>query len=608
MSYYTGKEKALEGLISYVDSCQWYLERGIMSVVKDSFGYLGIDREQLNTLGSFVSTALSSLDFGFSIYDPSNDSDEEDDYHESADETKTYYISGGYSYEDQQTVIGIVKDAFEMIEKHLIGDSMLRLGRGKPNMKRWHDSLVSNIPDFFELRSKRENPEKYITYEPQLKAYKFASAIEKDVARIPVLIVQPENLRKHHTYIIGLSGKGKTTLIWDMIVQDMKMGAGLGLIAPDTDIFERKILPHVPDNRMDDVIYINPSDPKSKVSLNPFFLGPNDNLDVKANEIFTVFQRVLGAGTTPRLSQMLKHCIYALLELPDGTLRDLKNLLDRDKPKFRYQVLGRITKASTIEYFSDIYPSFEKTAHIPVLYQLADLTDIDLVANTLCRISNPLNFRRAMDQGKIILCNMSDGGLGAGNARVLGSLILAYCQLATMSREDTPEDERRTWYLYVDEFQKYTGDSNVSFDEMLARSRKYAVPLILAHQNIHQIGPLIDQIFGTTSTLIGFRTSSKDAKSLRGEGLKDNPIPFTDLPRGQTYCKVDTAVFPLTAPLPLKGGLSWKAEKIIRQSQRQDGGRKVSDARGPESNAQTDKPLGQSSASPHVDVDPDEMI
>ncbi len=594
MADYIGRDRALDGLLSHVNTSQWYLEEGILSVVEDSFGYLGIERGQLDTLRKFVSDALSKLEFGFYLSEVTWQED-------------GYYIHQGLTLDEQEIVIGIVRDVFEMIAEHLIGDSMLRLGMGKPNMKRWHNKLLRQIPDFFEIRSKRENPDKHIRHVSDLQAYRFALAIEKKVADISIPIVQPEDLRKRHTYIIGLSGLGKTTLLWNMALHDLKNGDGFGFIAPDNDIFEEKILPHVPDDRMNDVIYVNPGDPLCNISLNPFHLGPDDSLDLKADEVFTVFNRVLGAGTTPRLKQILKQSIYALLELPDGTLKDMRRLLDRDDPSFRYHVLGQIKRKTTIQFFSEDYPNYPKTAHEPLSYQLGDFTGVDLVANTLCRIGNVLDFRKAMDSGKIVLCNLTDGKLGPGNAAIFGSLIIAYCQLAAMSREDIPERTRKVWYLYVDEFQKYTGLQNVSFDEILSRARKYAMPLVLAHQNAHQIGDLIKQVFGTASSIISFGTSADDAAVLTRQGLADKPSTFTGLKKGETLCKLGTSAFSMKAPFPPRGGLPWRAEKIIRESQRKDGGRKVRRNSKPDSSAQQEKPK-EKPASPHVEVDPDELL
>jgi len=360
-------------------------------------------------------------------------------------------------------------------------------------------------------------------------------------------IEQPQAARDRHTYIIGKSGSGKTTLLRNMIYQDLRLGNGLGVIAPEQEMLTEEILPFIPESRLDDVIYFNPAD-SNPIPFNPLNLNEGEDLDLKADETLTIFKRLVGGEAGHRMETILRQAIYSLLAIPDTTLLDIPKLLDRANPHFRQQVISQLPDEYTREFWRDTYPQYPKDAHLPIINRLGRFTQPKVIRNTLCQAGKSLNFRELMDTGKVILFNLSDGILGEQNSQLLGQLIVSQFQMATASRANIPQDKRRRFYLYIDEFQTFTGSSTTSYEKILSRARKYRLALILAHQQTGQIPlELLKDIFGNVSTMVCFTVSYNDASRLSKEFIVNSapllPQEFIGLKVGETYCKMGTESF-----------------------------------------------------------------
>jgi len=361
------------------------------------------------------------------------------------------------------------------------------------------------------------------------------------------LTEQNQAMRDRHTYIIGKSGSGKTTLMRHMIYHDLRLGNGLGVIAPEQEMLTEEILPFIPEERLDDVIYFNPGD-SNPVPFNPLNLNEGEDLDLKADETLTIFKRLVGGEGGHRMETILRQAIYSLLAIPDTTLLDIPKLLDRANPHFRQQVISQLPDEYTREFWRDTYPQYPKDAHLPIINRLGRFTQPKVIRNTLCQAGKSLNFRELMDTGKVILFNLSDGILGEMNSQLLGQLIVSQFQMATASRANIPQDKRRRFYLYIDEFQTFTGSSTASYEKILSRARKYRLALILAHQQTGQIpAELLKDIFGNVSTMVSFAVSYNDASRLSKEFIVNSaPLPpekFIGLKVGETYCKMGTESF-----------------------------------------------------------------
>lgn len=392
-------------------------------------------------------------------------------------------------------------------------------------------------------------------------------------AQIPVKLTK--KFRDRHIYIIGKSGSGKTNLIRNLVMQDLVDGYGLGVIAPEQEMLTEEILPFIPEDRLDDVIYFNPADVENPVCFNPLHLDQGEDIDLKADETLTIFKRVLAETTGPRMEQILRQALYALMEIPGTTLLDMERLLDRHNPGFREEVANQLKDESTRHFWQEVYPSYPKDAHLPITTRLGRFIKPKVVRNCLCSPGRSLNFRNAMDKGKILLFNLSDGILGESSSQILGQLIVSKLQLAAMGRADIPKERRRPFYLYIDEFQTFTSLASASYDKMLSRARKYQLGLILAHQQTGQIpGHLLKEIFGNVSTMISFNISAEDVNKISREFVteydgqieKIEPEEFLSLRIGQAYCKIGRNAFFMHVPLAPDKGSQRALDEVIRRS------------------------------------------
>jgi hypothetical protein len=291
----------------------------------------------------------------------------------------------------------------------------------------------------------------------------------------------PVTLRDRHCYIIGKSGSGKTNLIRNMVFQDFAQGGGIGIIAPEQELLTEEIMPYVPENRIDDVVYFNP--------FNPLFLADGEDIDLKVDDNLTIFKRLMGE-TQARMDEILRQSLYALMAREDSTLLDMEKLLSRSDDTFRQEIIRTSEDEQTRYFFESTYPSFPKDAHLPITTRINRLVRPKMVRTLLCQPGQCFNFRNAMDEGKILLFNLSDGLIGQQTAELLGQLIVSKLQLAAMSRMDIPKAARRPFYLYMDEFQTFTGVNETSYEKMLSRARKYELCLTLAHQQTGQVPKL----------------------------------------------------------------------------------------------------------------------
>lgn len=384
----------------------------------------------------------------------------------------------------------------------------------------------------------------------------------------------PYGYRLQHIYVVGKSGYGKSNLLRNMALQDMVFGYGVGIIAPEQELFVEEVLPFIPDNRIEDVIYFNPADTENPVCFNPLILDAGEDLDLKVDETFTIFRRLLGEGG-PRMDEILRNALYALIELPGTTLLDFEVLLDRGHSDLRERVIRECKDERTVQFFRDVYAQFPKDAHLPIVNRIGRLIRAKYVRNCLCHPTQSLNFRKAMDEGKILLFNLSDGILGEATSQLLGQLVVSKFQTTTISRADVAKEERNPFYLYVDEFQSFVGTAGVSYEKILSRARKYKLGLVLAHQQTGQIPlELLKEIFGNVSTLISFQLSQADASKIArefvtefdGEIVPLEPDRLLGLKVGEAYCKIGPNAFPMKTEFLDIEPDAGRVQDIIEQS------------------------------------------
>lgn len=322
--------------------------------------------------------------------------------------------------------------------------------------------------------------------------------------------------RFSHVYIIGKTGTGKSTLIETMARQDLAAGRGFALIDPHGDLVER-VWRSVPNERRGEVIHFNVPDPAQPYGYNPLRQVRRDRIALAASGFLEALKKLWSEAWGVRMEHILRNALMALLERPDSTMADILRLFsDRT---FRKEV-ARLIKNETVrtfwekefERFSFGYRS-DGTAPIqnkvgafladPILHRILTTPKIDL------------HIRQIMDEGKVLLVNLAKGQIGEDSSSLLGALLVTTLGLAAFTRADQPEEERKDFYVYIDEFQSFT---TLAVANMLSELRKYRVSFTIAHQYLHQLEPdTRHAVLGNAGTIISFRVGAEDAQYLARE-------------------------------------------------------------------------------------------
>lgn len=320
--------------------------------------------------------------------------------------------------------------------------------------------------------------------------------------------------RSRHVYIIGQTGAGKSGMLELFALSDVFYNQGYCIIDPHGD-FAINNLRFVPESRIKDVIYFNPADTAYPVAFNPLEISDPSRKPNVCSEVIGVLKRMFGDSWGPRLEHILRHTILALLDRPETTLLDISRLLtDKD---FRKETLDYCTDVTVLQFWKHEFGQWnEKQVNesiAPVLNKVGAFTANPIIRNIIGQPKSSFDVRKIMDEGKILVVNLSKGLIGEDNAGILGAFLVTKVQLAAMSRSDIPDvKDRRPFYLYVDEFQNFATDS---FAVILSEARKYGLNLTVANQYISQMTDSVrDAVFGNVGTTISFRVSADDAPIL----------------------------------------------------------------------------------------------
>ncbi len=320
--------------------------------------------------------------------------------------------------------------------------------------------------------------------------------------------------RSRHVYIIGQTGAGKSGLLELFALSDIFHGQGYAIIDPHGD-FAVNDMRFIPGGRIKDVVYFNPADTQYPLGFNPLEVtNPSQKTNI-SSEVIGVLKRMFGESWGPRLEYILRYTILALLDRPETTMLDITRMLT-DK-KFRKDTLSYCKDTVVLQFWNVEFASwtdkFQAEAIAPVLNKVGAFTANPVIRNIIGQPKSTFNIRQIMDQGKILIVNLSKGLIGEDNAGILGSFIVTKIQLAAMSRSDIPDvKDRRPFYLYVDEFQNFATDS---FATILSEARKYGLNLTVANQYISQMEETVrDAVFGNVGTVISFRVSADDSPIL----------------------------------------------------------------------------------------------
>ena len=320
--------------------------------------------------------------------------------------------------------------------------------------------------------------------------------------------------RSRHVYIIGQTGAGKSGMLELLALSDVFYNQGYCIIDPHGD-FAIDNLRFVPESRVKDVVYFNPADTAFPVAFNPLEITDPARKPNICSEVIGVLKRMFGDSWGPRLEHILRYTLLALLDRPETTLLDISRLLT-DK-EFRKETLDYCKDVTVLQFWKHEFGQWnEKQVNesiAPVLNKVGAFTANPIIRNIIGQPKSSFDIRKIMDEGKILVVNLSKGLIGEDNAGILGAFLVTKVQLAAMSRSDIPDvADRRPFYLYVDEFQNFATDS---FAVILSEARKYGLNLTVANQYVAQMTDSVrDAVFGNVGTTISFRVSADDAPIL----------------------------------------------------------------------------------------------
>jgi hypothetical protein len=340
--------------------------------------------------------------------------------------------------------------------------------------------------------------------------------------------------RRQHVYTIGKTGTGKTTLLRNMIVQDILAGRGVGVLDPHGDLAE-DLLNEIPPWRADDLVYFDPADYDYPIGLNLLRSSvPPERRHLVSSGIVGAFKSIWRDSWGPRLEYVLAATVAALSECQDVTILGIQRMLV--DPLYRAWVVRQVRDPMVRSFWLGEFAGYDRrlVAEIiaPIQNKVGQLLMAAPMRNVLGQVRSKFDARFMMDDRRIFIANLSKGRLGADKSNLLGALLVTEFQLAAMSRTDVPEREREDFFLYVDEFQNFTTDS---FASILAEARKYRLCLTLGHQYIAQLPDVLrDAVFGNVGSIVSFRVSDADAQLLAGEFASEFVASqFTQLANGE---------------------------------------------------------------------------
>ncbi len=380
--------------------------------------------------------------------------------------------------------------------------------------------------------------------------------------------------RTKHMYVIGKTGMGKSTLLENMAIQDIRNGNGFAFVDPHGKTAEL-LLEYIPEERMKDVLYFAPFDLDNPVAFNIMEDVGYDKRHLVVSGLMSAFKKLWVDAWSARMEYILSNAILALLEYPDSTLLSV-NRMFTDKA-YRKKVVDNVTDATVKSFWNDEFAKytdrFAAEATPAIQNKIGQFTSNPVIRNIIGQSKSSFDLRDIMDEKKILIVNLSKGRVGEVNANLLGSILITKIYLSAMGRADAGDHvlaKLPNFYLYVDEFQSF---ANESFADILSEARKYKLNLTMAHQYIEQMAEEVrSAVFGNVGTMVTFRVGAYDAEVLEKEFA---PVftaeDLVNLGFTQIYLKlmidgVSSQPFSATTIAPLPQTNEPIVEKIIAQS------------------------------------------
>ncbi len=387
--------------------------------------------------------------------------------------------------------------------------------------------------------------------------------------------------RLRHMYILGKSGTGKSTLLENMTVDDFKKGRGVAFVDPHGDSAEA-LLNYIPSNRINDVIYFNPADREYPISLNMLEVVGPDQAELVASSIVAIFHKLYGNSWGPRLEYILRNTLLTLTYVPGSTLPDVVRILTDSA--FRKSLYPKVQNPQLMNFWQNEYDRLEEKTRLDhissILNKVGQFVNSPLIHNLISQSKSSIRLEDVLNTGKILIVNLSQGKLGEDNAALLGAMFITKIQLAAMARVDIPKEQRKEFFLYVDEFQNFATES---FIKILSEARKFKLGLVLANQYMAQIPEEIQKaIFGNAGTVASFVLGADDAGIMEKEfGEKFSAESLVSLDKHQIAMKmtINAAMsqpFMATTLPPLKS-TNQNKDKVLRIS-RERWGKKIKES------------------------------
>ncbi|MBU0612212.1 type IV secretion system DNA-binding domain-containing protein [Patescibacteria group bacterium] len=382
--------------------------------------------------------------------------------------------------------------------------------------------------------------------------------------------------RRQHIYILGKSGTGKSVFMFNMVIQNILNGEGVCVVDPHGELVEG-ILSAIPPDRVKDVVYFNPADTDYHIGFNVLELIDPKYKHLVASGLMGIFTKIWANAWSARMEYILNNCILALLDTPGTTLLGIPRMLvDKDyRQKIISNLKDPVIKAFWVHEYEAWQDKFRNEAIAPIQNKVGQFLSSSIIRNVVGQSASTINIFDIMNEGKIFLVNVSKGRIGEDNSALLGGMLITKIQLASMERVRIPEDERKDFYLYVDEFQNFVTES---FAGILSEARKYRLNLTVAHQYTAQLvsdksSAVRDAVFGNVGTMVVFRVGADDADFLEKEFDPEfTPQDILSLPNFKVYLKlmidgVTSRPFSAKTLAPLvKSGNKEVEEEVVRSS------------------------------------------
>jgi hypothetical protein len=374
--------------------------------------------------------------------------------------------------------------------------------------------------------------------------------------------LSPEQ-RTRHCHIIGSSGTGKSTLLFNLIKNDIEKGEGVAVLDPHGDLIDR-ILGIIPESRIKDVVLVDPSDPEFSVGFNILSAHSDLEKNLLASDLVSVFQR-LSSSWGDQMNSVFQNAILAFLESDQpGTIADLRRFLI--EPPFRNEFLKSVKDPEIVYYWQKSFPHLSGNKSIgSILTRLDTFLAQKPIRYMVSQPKNRLDFAHIMDDGKIFLAKLPEGLLGRENSHLLGSLLVSKFQQTAMSRQSQQIMERRDFWLYIDEFANFI---TPTMAEILSGARKYRIGLTLAHHELHQLQrnpEVASAVMSHPYTRIVFRVGDDDAKKLAEGFSYFEAKDLRNLETGQAVARVERSDYDFNLSVPLPAGQDKSAAAARRQ-------------------------------------------